>query len=691
MIACQSTRVLRQKSGNFCGSHIRACFNATSVPLFKVEKRLLSSVTNNSSTPNTNKSGIVPKGASIKDHVELCYQKFKAVSSIGKKLQALEDIIPELNSNDLISNKETATFIPSTIRIGIISSPTVTRGNMLDAIINDPLEIDQSGFQLLKENRLKSNRTNIIKYLTTPVFQPADPDTDVYWLPSPILNKDTRVIQHKDVGINSQDTQSFGLNKDFFNDIEFIEIYDKNNSKIIESSNNEDLQNKNQDVEEIIMNPLIQKDKILKNCHLYIFVKSSIGEKLPIEYQDWPVLEIVDHELDLAFDSEQTPMVIDFAKVNEANELLNQSTSNSSEYLNLLKKSNIFKFLYLINRETSGYRPSIALMRSVIRDIYKQIETENVETKTNNSNDINDTDYNVSLTELSSSERLQQLESKGKELNEEINKWAQSSHYELQSRVMPFFDKVFVYKYSKLHELFLRLDDLDLVMASNIFAPEGVKSNKNSIFSTFFKFSKDKDGKFDKRFKSVNEDFYYGSLRDSIAQLNYLEGKIDTATENLTLTKINNNQANELIDLESPMKKVEEKTINIKLPELLESIQTSMFNNLAKISLPTFMVTSSFFILGYMELNTSIAILIFSIVLALNNISKESIKQVYGFRTWYLNQVRMSIDESKNLLKGKVNSKLGVTKTIINDDFKVIDELAKDLQNLEKIENNLEK
>ena len=116
-----------------------------------------------------------------------------------------------------------------------------------------------------------------------------------------------------------------------------------------------------------------------------------------------------------------------------------------------------------------------------------------------------------------------------------------------------------------------------------------------------------------------------------------------------------------------------------------------MFINFSRISLPTFMVTSSFFILGYMEWNTSIAILIFSIVLALNNISEESIKQVYGFRTCYLNQVRISIDESKNLLKDEVNSKLGITKTIINDDFKVIDELAKDLQNLEKIENNLEK
>ncbi|OUM56063.1 hypothetical protein BVG19_g5733 [[Candida] boidinii] len=116
-----------------------------------------------------------------------------------------------------------------------------------------------------------------------------------------------------------------------------------------------------------------------------------------------------------------------------------------------------------------------------------------------------------------------------------------------------------------------------------------------------------------------------------------------------------------------------------------------MFINFSRISLPTFMVTSSFFILGYMEWNTSIAILIFSIVLALNNISEESIKQVYGFRTCYLNQVRISIDESKNLLKDEVNSKLGITKTIINDDFRVIDELAKDLQNLEKIENNLEK
>ncbi|GME70086.1 unnamed protein product [[Candida] boidinii] len=92
-----------------------------------------------------------------------------------------------------------------------------------------------------------------------------------------------------------------------------------------------------------------------------------------------------------------------------------------------------------------------------------------------------------------------------------------------------------------------------------------------------------------------------------------------------------------------------------------------------------------------MELNTSIAFLIFSIVLALNNISKESIKQIYDFRTWYLNQVRISIDESKSLLKDKVNSKLDLTKIIINDDFKVIDELAKDLKNLEKIENNLEK
>ncbi|GME92533.1 unnamed protein product [[Candida] boidinii] len=386
-------------------------------------------------------------------------------------------------------------------------------------------------------------------------------------------------------------------------------------------------------------------------------------------------------------------MVIDFTKVNKANELMNQSTSNSSEYLNLLKKSNIFKFLYLINKETSGYRPSIALMRSVIRDIYKQIETENVENKRAvNNNDINDTDYNISLTELSSSERLQQLESKGKELNEQINKWAQSSHYELQSRIMPFFDKVFISKYGKLHELFLKLDDLDLIMSSNIFAPEGIKSNKNSILNTFLKFS-NKNDKIDKNFKSINEDLYYGSLRDSIAQLNYLEGKIDTATENLTLTKINNNsnQEIELIDLESPMKKVEEKTINIKLPELSENIQNSMFNNFLKISLPTFMVSSSFFILGYMELNTSIAFLIFSIVLALNNISKESIKQIYDFRTWYLNQVRISIDESKSLLKDKVNSKLDLTKIIINDDFKVIDELAKDLKNLEKIENNLEK
>ncbi|OWB75289.1 hypothetical protein B5S31_g5168 [[Candida] boidinii] len=691
MIACQTTRVLRQKSRSVCGSHFRACFNTTDIPLFKIERRLLSSITNNPSTSNISQQ--VSKGTSIKDHIELCYQKFKNVSSIGKKLQALENIVPESNSNDLVSNKDKSNFVPSTIRIGIISSPNVSRGNMIDAIINDPLESDQSGFQLLKANRVKSNRSNIIKYLTTPVFQPVGADTDVYWLPSPILNKDTRVIQHKDVGINSQDTQSFGLNKEFFNDIEFIEIYDKNSKIKSSDKDNDNSQNKSQDVEEITMNPLFQKDKILKDCHLYIFVKSSIGEKLPIEYQDWPVLEIVDHELDLAFDSEQTPMVIDFTKVNKANELMNQSTSNSSEYLNLLKKSNIFKFLYLINKETSGYRPSIALMRSVIRDIYKQIETENVENKRAvNNNDINDTDYNISLTELSSSERLQQLESKGKELNEQINKWAQSSHYELQSRIMPFFDKVFISKYGKLHELFLKLDDLDLIMSSNIFAPEGIKSNKNSILNTFLKFS-NKNDKIDKKFKSINEDLYYGSLRDSIAQLNYLEGKIDTATENLTLTKINNNsnQEIELIDLESPMKTVEEKTINIKLPELSENIQNSMFNNFLKISLPTFMVSSSFFILGYMELNTSIAFLIFSIVLALNNISKESIKQIYDFRTWYLNQVRISIDESKSLLKDKVNSKLDLTKIIINDDFKVIDELAKDLKNLEKIENNLEK
>ena len=95
MIACQTTRVLKQKSRSVCGSHFRVCFNITDIPLFKIERRLLSSITNNPST--SNKSQQVSKGTSIKDHIELCYQKFKNASSIGKKLQALENIVPESN------------------------------------------------------------------------------------------------------------------------------------------------------------------------------------------------------------------------------------------------------------------------------------------------------------------------------------------------------------------------------------------------------------------------------------------------------------------------------------------------------------------------------------------------------------------------------------------------------------------
>ncbi|ODV86514.1 hypothetical protein CANARDRAFT_187107, partial [[Candida] arabinofermentans NRRL YB-2248] len=438
-------------------------------------------------------------------------------------------------------------------------------------------------------------------------------------IPSPILNKELRIIQNETVG---DDNSKKFLNRELFNDIEFVEI-----NNIGPSSKVSKLQN----VESIT----IGDDDTIKQpsdfgCHMYIYVKSKNSEMLEVS-NNYPLLNIINEEsqdigsnFKTSIDSNST--VINLNKFNKANELIsNSSSSNITEYLTLIKESKINSFLFTLNKETSGYKPIILLVESLLQDM-----KFNLKNKSNKNH----------------------FEKESNSLKIQINQWSQLSHFELQSKIIPFLTDILIMKFSKISQILFNVDDFQLVLSKHLFEDE------LNIQKSTFNFTKVK---------------CHGSLIDSTNKLNYLEGKIDSL-----LPQDDELQTDNIIT--NPITQLKQLTNDVKLPELEAKINKITLDNLILINLPTFSITTIGYILNYLELNSTMALIALSLAISFNNISKSSYSLLNNFKDWYIENLRLSIDKNTIYLNNKLSENLKKVESNIDKRLKNFENLSKEVE-----------
>ncbi|KAG7922160.1 hypothetical protein KL905_002182 [Ogataea polymorpha] len=338
------------------------------------------------------------------------------------------------------------------------------------------------------------------------------------------------------------------------------------------------------------------------DCHLYIYVKTRPGE--PLEINNYPSLSVLNTQIPETGGSfqlqTQGEIAVDLEKARLANELLMESPNNVSRYLELVKKSNISALLFTLSRETSGNRPAALLLRSLLSDIDEQLRFE----------------------------EKPDLVKETNALRKEIENWAQMSHFELQSKIAPYLQDVLIQRFSKITQIVPNIDDFDLVLSKYLFDDE------TYIQKSMFNFTPVK---------------CHGSLLDSTAKLNYLEGKIDL------LLPANTEPPQPLAH---PVAVLKQKVLNEDLPELQQKISRIVLHNLATINLPAFAVCTVGHVIDYISMDTAVAVVVLSFAISSNNISKAVFRHLDAFRKSYTENLRTSIDRSLEHLRRRLNRNL---------------------------------
>lgn len=501
-------------------------------------------------------------------------------NQISRKIESLKKITPLEKTIDFTN------FEPKTISLGIVQSKDLKSGLFVDSLIVDPLSNENKTDDIIKQFRKTNPNSNIkIIYGT----KNENIKGGVFKCKSPILNHELRLIQDAKLG----DGTGKLLNRDLFNDLAFIEVNDKTFSQHVKVDGADNLD----------LNTISKDDKIKESdCQLWVYVTSSNGNIEKIN--DLPYFVIINESNEsqvggkLVESLNENNFQVDLNKLYEANNLIGESINNVSKYLKLYQESNMNELLYTINRETSGYKPLILLLRSLLRDL-----------------DIHESD-DVKIA---------------KELKDEITAWSQNSHFELQSKVTPFLENILVKDFTKISQLIINSGDLTLVI-SNLLNGTRVKL---------------KTGLFEKEIEC------YGSLEDSIAKSHYLEGKIDALfPEN----KNNINRPTENVD--NYLDDLKGEIANVKLPKLQSQINKFLIKEIIAAPFTIFALTNVGYIYDIVTLNTVIAVTALSIAVTANSSQKKVISIISDFKDWYLEELRLYIDNTMSLLGKRLNDNI---------------------------------
>ncbi|GME86146.1 unnamed protein product [Ambrosiozyma monospora] len=376
---------------------------------------------------------------------------------------------------------------------------------------------------------------------------------------------------------------------------------------------------------------------VSKDCHLYIYVKTKDSDLL--ELNDYPSLTVLNNhkeEVGSNFKSGSQSPAADLELLLQANETLVKDPSHVSEYIDLLKKSKFNSVYFTLNKETSGYRPTILLLKSLLGNL---------------------------TNELKHSDN-QQLTNEVDRLRSQINEWSQLSHYELQSKIAPYLQNTIMNKFTKVSQLIYYSEELSLIISNCIFDAE------EEVQTSLLSLTKEK---------------CHGTLVDSASKLNYLEGKIDAILPAETSISSSTYTTN------TPLKELKKQVTEVKLPQLQEQVNGLLLSNFGKTTVPVFVITALGDLLNYIDLNTAVAFTALSIALASYNVGKDAYKLMKKFKDWYLDNLRISIDKNLAYLNNKLDDNVKVYGLDLDGKKSHIEKLNEELDKLETVEKALEK
>lgn len=525
-------------------------------------------------------NGTTSKNKSLAQILDDTSKYFGKEQRIVNKVTSLKKIVP--------STSDYVNFEPSTITFGICQANDIKRGLFIDSLIVDPLSNDNSITKLIKKFRDTHPQSNI-KVVYGSKNQALG--GGIFTSKSPILSGNLRLIQDAKMG----DGSSKLLKREIFNNLSFVEVNDTTFSQHVKVEGAENLDFNSEPKDDAISEP---------DCQIWLYVTSENSNTVKIN--DYPYFEITNHveepsDLGASLMSKlkENTFAIDLQKLLKANTLVSENINNISEYLSLYKKSNINELLFTINRETSGYKPLILLLRSLMKDL--TIEESD--------------DLKIA-----------------KELKNEITSWAQNSHFELQSKVAPFLEHVLVKDLTKISQLIMNSGDLTLVV-SNLLNGTSVKV-KNGLFG-----------------KEIE---CYGSLQDSIAQSHYLEGKIDA----LFPESLNEGDTYNTVKADSILLDLKNKVANDKIPAIQSKINKYLINEIIAAPFTIFVLSNVGYLYDIITLNTAVALTALTVAVTANTTQKKIIKDIVKFKDWYLEQLRLYIDKTTVLLGEKLDKNI---------------------------------
>lgn len=546
----------------------------------------------------------VPKIYPLSQILEDARLYFGKEQGVIEKIDSLKKIIPA----DTV--KDYTEFEPTTISLGIVQSKDLKPGLFVDSLVVDPLSSDNKYDELISSFR-KENPTSNLKIVYGSKNEAIR--GGLFTFKSPILNRELRLIQDAKPG----DGLGKRLNRDLFNNLSFVEVNDKSFSQHvkIEGANSLDFNTKPQDSQ---ISP--------SDCQIWVYVTSPNSKVEKIN--DLPYFTIINEAQDLSVGGKLTEshdpnsFVIDLNKLHEANSLVSESIKNISRYLELYQQSNMNELLYTLNRETSGYKPLVLLLRSLLNDLHVR-ESDDVQV--------------------------------AKQLKGEITEWAQNSHFELQSKVTPFLENVLLKELTKISQLLINSGDLTLII-SNLLNGTRVKL---------------KSGLFGKDLEC------YGSLEEATAKSHYLEGKIDALFPDTKSQKPEKNVNDFIHELKGEV-------ANKKLPELQSHINRFLTREIIAAPFTIFTLCNVGYLYDIITLNTAVAVTALSIAVTANTSQKKIIAIISAFKDWYLEKLRLYIDNTTVFLGKRLNDNIALYESTQAKRKEVISNLQSAIMEIEK-------
>lgn len=508
--------------------------------------------------------------------------------------------------------KDYKVFEPKTISLGIVQSNDLKPGLFVDSLVVDPLSNDNKYDELIQEFR-KANATSNMKIIYGAKSKAIK--GGIFTCKSPILNHELRLIQDAKPGDGLGKT----LNRDLFNDLSFVEVNDKSFSQHVKIDGADSLD----------FNTSPQDSQIIESdCQIWVYVTSPNTNVERIN--DSPYFMIINESQGssvggrLMENHDTNSFEVDLNKLNEANTLVSESIKNVSRYLELYQQSNMNELLFTLNRETSGYKPLILLLRSLLRDLHLK-ESDDVKI--------------------------------AKQLKEEITEWAQNSHFELQSKVTPFLENVLLKELTKISQLIINSGDLTLVISNLL---NGTRASlKNGLFG-----------------KEVR---CYGSLEDATAKSHYLEGRIDSLFPENKVQKPEKGVDDFIVELKGEV-------ANEKLPELQSRINKFLTQEIIAAPFTIFTLCNVGYLYDFITLNTAFAVTALSIAVTANTSQKKIISIISEFKDWYLEKLRLYIDNTTIFLGKRLNANIASYESNQARKKQIIKELQFAIIEIEKID-----